>query len=261
MTARSPALTPAVTRSLLVASLAISGLLMQTQAQAQAKAPAKPDNLWHGSLVLGGAFASGNSSARTLTGSGDVARATSADKISLFGNVNYGRNKVAGVDTTTADQVRLGGRYDYNLSEAAYVFGGADGETNKAAGLDSRFNLNAGLGYKLIRDEDTSFNVYAGLGYSDAKFTDGTRGKGATALLGEESTHKLNESTSFKQRFEFHPGASDIGNLATLDAGLATAITGGWTLNTGLAVRYASKVPVGLKSTDSLLTVGFGYKF
>jgi len=26
-------------------------------------------------------------------------------------------------------------------------------------------------------------------------------------------------------------------------------------------VRYASKVPAGLKKTDTLLTVGFGYKF
>ncbi len=242
-----------LTNTLLAASLAIASSLAHAQA--------KTDGLWHGAIVLGGAFASGNSSARTLTGTADASRATSADKISLFGNVNYGRNKVAGVDTTTADQLRAGGRYDYNLSDTAYVFGGVDGETNKVAGLDSRYNLTGGLGYKVIRTETTTFDVFGGLGYSSAKYTNGSSGKGATALLGEESTHKLNESTSFKQRFEFHPGAKNIGNLATLDAGLATAITGGWTLNTGLAVRYASKVPAALKSTDSLLTVGFGYKF
>ena len=42
---------------------------------------------------------------------------------------------------------------------------------------------------------------------------------------------------------------------------MATAIAGGWTLATALSVRHASKVPAGLKSTDTLLTVGFGYKF
>ena len=222
---------------------------------------AAPDELWHGNVAIGGAFASGNTNSKVLTGAADATRATAADKINLFGNVNYGRSKVDGVETTTADQVRGGGRYDYNLSDAMFVFGGADGETNKAAGLDSRLNLDTGVGYKVIHDATTTFDVFGGLGWSHAKFTDGTTGKGATALLGEESTHKLSDTTTFKQRVEFHPGGHDIGNLATLDAGLATAISGGWTLNTGLTVHYASKVPAGLKSTDSLLTVGFGYKF
>jgi putative salt-induced outer membrane protein len=220
-----------------------------------------PDEHWHGNVAIGGAFASGNTNSKVLTGAVDATRTTAADKINLFGNVNYGRSKVAGVTSTTADQVRAGGRYDYNLSEAMFVFGGGDAETNKAAGLDSRFDLNAGLGYKVIHDAATTFDLFGGLGWSSARFVDGTSGKGATAIVGEESNHKLSDSTTFKQRVEFHPGAKAVGNLATLDAGLATAIAGGWTLNTGLTVRYASKVPAGLKKTDSLLTVGFGYKF
>jgi putative salt-induced outer membrane protein len=159
--------TTTLTRTLLLASLAAGSSL--------AMAEAKVDGLWHGSIVLGGAFASGNSSARTLTGSADASLATAADKISLFGNVNYGRNKVAGVNTTTADQVRAGGRYDYNLSDTTFVFGGVDGETNKAAGLDSRYNLTTGLGYKIIRTDDTTFDVFGGIGYSNAKFTVGDR--------------------------------------------------------------------------------------
>ncbi|HYP34245.1 MAG TPA: DUF481 domain-containing protein [Burkholderiaceae bacterium] len=242
-----------VLRALALSSLACAASL--------AHAEAAPDGLWHGTVAVGGAFASGNTNSKVLTGAADGARVTAADKISLFGNVNYGRNKVNGVETTTADQVRAGGRYDYNLSDAAFVFGGGDGETNKAAGLDSRLNLDTGLGYKIIHDATTTFDVFGGLGWSHAKFTDGTSGQGVTALLGEESVHKLSDTTTFKQRAEFHPGAHDIGNLATFDASLATAISGGWTLNTALAVRYASKVPAGLKKTDTLLTVGFGYKF
>ncbi|MEO8280573.1 MAG: DUF481 domain-containing protein [Ideonella sp.] len=51
------------------------------------------------------------------------------------------------------------------------------------------------------------------------------------------------------------------GNRATFDATVATAISGGWTLNTGFSVRYDSKVAPGLKNTDTLLTAGFGYKY
>ncbi len=244
---------PTLSRIALLCTLIVGGT--------QAFAATGPDGLWHGDVAVGGAFASGNTNSKTLTGTADGVRATATDKISLFGNVNYGRNRVDGVETTTADQVRAGARYDYNLSDTTFVFGGGDGETNKAAGLDSRLDLDTGLGIKLIQDAATTFDIYGGLGYSHAKFVDGTSGKGATALLGEESTTRLSDSTTFKQKAEFHPGAHDIGNLATLDAGLATAISGGWTLNTGLSVRSASKVPAGLKKTDSLLTVGFGYKF
>jgi putative salt-induced outer membrane protein len=226
-----------------------------------AQAQAEPDNKWHGGVAIGGAAASGNTSSQALSATADAARANKIDKISLYALTNYGRNTVAGVRTTTADQVRVGGRYDYNLTDTVFVFGGSEVETNKAAGLKSRYGVNAGAGYKVIRSATTAFDVFAGVGFSGVKFNDDSKADGAELLLGEESAHKLSETTSFKQRFIFRPGQNDLGNLATFDAGLATAISGGWTLNTGLAMRYASKVAVGLKSTDTLLTVGFGYKY
>lgn len=246
-------LNPAFARVLALASLVSVGF--------QAQAADAPDGLWHGDITIGGALASGNTTSKTLTGAANATRATVTDKTSLSGIVNYGRNKVDGVETTTADQLRAGGRYDYNLSETAFVFGGASGETDKAAGLDSRFGLDSGLGYKVVANATTTFDLFAGLGWSSARFVDGKTGQGATGLAGEESTHKLSDTTTFKQRAEFHPGVHALGNLATFDASVATAIAGGWTLDTALSVRYASKVPAGLKSTDTLLTVGFGYKF
>jgi putative salt-induced outer membrane protein len=228
---------------------------------ATAHAQDEPDGKWHGGITIGGAFASGNSASRVLTGTADAAVATTIDKISLYGNVNYGRSDIDGIRTTTSDQVRLGGRYDYNLSESLFLFGGANAETNKVAGLKSRYGINTGAGYKIIRTAETTFDVFAGVGYSKVKFTDDSSANGAELMIGEESTHKLSDTTTFKQRLEFRPGQGDLGNLATFDASLATAISGAWTLNTGLAVRYASEVAPGLKSTDTLVTVGFGYKF
>jgi putative salt-induced outer membrane protein len=217
----------------------------------------KPDGQWHGGISLGGAASSGNTSSRTLSATADMARATAADKISLYSAAVYGRTG----STTTADLFRLGGRYDWNLSPQLFAFGGAETETNKAGGVKSRFGLNGGLGYKLVRTPTTAWDVFAGVGYTDTKFTDNTTRNGATLVLGEESSHKLSDTTTAKQRLVIYPGNSEVGTSATFDAGLATAIAGGWTLNTGLSVRHAGKVAVGLKKTDSLVTVGFGYKF
>jgi len=220
-----------------------------------------PDGQWHGGLSLSGALASGNSSSRTLAANADGSRATAQDKISLYGVGNYGRNKVAGVDTTTADLLRLGGRYDFNLGTDWFAFGGAEGETNKAGGVRDRYSLNGGLGYHLLKDDVHSWDVFSGLGYTDTRFTDGSQASGAQVLLGEESSHKVSETTTLKQRFVYYPDGGELGARATLDAGLATRIAGGWTLNVGLSSHYAHRVPAGTKKTDNLLTAGFGYKF
>jgi len=230
-------------------------------ALASAHAQTELDDQWHGGISVGGAVASGNTTSQAVTASASAVKANPRDKISLYGLANYGANKTNGLRTTTANRLGVGGRYDYNLTDVIFTFGGADAETNKAGGLASRYGVNGGVGYKLIRDSTTTFDVFTGIGYASVKFTDNTSASGVELLFGEESSHKLSESTTAKQRFVLRPGRGGLGNLATFDASLSTAISGAWSLNTGLAVRYASKVAVGLKSTDTLLTVGFGYKY
>lgn len=241
-----------------LALLAAIGCMAGAQAQ---DGPEKLDNQWHGSLSLGASATSGNTSSVTVSGTADASKADNIDKISLSALVNYGRSDASGTQTTTADQAWARGRYDYNLTPMWFAFGGAEVETNEVAGLSSRYGVNGGFGYKLIRSQTTSFDLFAGIGYAGVEYTDGAEANGVELLLGEESTHQLSDTTTLKQRFVFRPGQGDLGNVATFTAGLATAITGAWTLNLGLQVQYASEVPVGVKTTDTLLTAGFGYKF
>jgi putative salt-induced outer membrane protein len=243
-------------------SRAALSLVWLAAAAAQAADPVPADNRWHGYIALGGAFASGNASTVTLSATADTTKASPIDKINLSGLVNYGRAEDSnGLSTTTANQAWLRGRYDYNLTPTVFAFGGADAETNKVAGLNSRYDLNGGLGYKLIRTDVHSLDVFAGVGYATVDYVDNRSASGFELLFGEESNHKLSDTTTFKQRFVFRPGQNELGNLATFVAGLATSITGSWTLNVGLNVQYASAVPPGVKTTDTLLTVGFGYKY
>ncbi len=100
-------------------------------APAPAAAPVTPlDNQWHGGISIGGAAASGNASSFVLSGAADGVKATAQDKISLWGIANYGTSKNNGVKTTNSDSLRLGGRYDYNLTQRVFAFGTAEGETN-----------------------------------------------------------------------------------------------------------------------------------
>jgi putative salt-induced outer membrane protein len=219
------------------------------------------DGQWHGALSAGGAAASGNTTSQSLALSADGSKATVQDKISLYGLSNHNRSQVNGLNTTTSNLLRLGGRYDFNLSDRVFAFGGGEYETHKAAGLKSRENANVGVGYRAVRSADASVDVFGGVGYSNIHYTSGLSRDGAELILGEEGNYKISPTTTFKQRLVFYPGSNGLGRRATFDAGLATAISGAWTLNLGLSARYLSAVPVGVKNTDTLLTMGFGYKY
>jgi putative salt-induced outer membrane protein YdiY len=226
-----------------------------------ATAQTPPDGLWHGDIGIGGSSASGNTSATALNLRVETSRSTAADKLNLYALANYGTSESKGVRTRSADLVRLAGRYDRNIDERLFAFGGGEAESNEAGGVRSRLSGNVGAGWYLLRNDAAQWQVFTGVGHSGTRFSDGSHRSGAEWLFGESSTHPLGESTVFKQRLVLYPGAREIGNRASFESSLATAIVGGWTFNAGLVLRYTSEVAPGLKKGERLLTFGFGYKY
>jgi len=248
-------------RTLICAALAlgVTGL-------AQAQATVKPDGQWRAVFGLGLSYASGNTDASNLSMTGDAVRATDLDKWSAYLNSNYARS--AGV--TTTEQTRLGGRYDRNISPVYFGYGALDFENNRFANLALRSMLSAGMGWHVIKSPATTFDIFGGLGYTADQYRDPMVVGGelrdnysyASLPLGEESTHKLTETTSAKQRLVVVANLEDTGEYrATWDAGLAVAMTKGMNLTVGLSVLYNSDPGTGRKSTDTLFTTGIAVKF
>ena len=235
-------------------------------AGAHAQATVKNDGQFRAALGLGASLASGNTKATNLSLNADAVRATDQNKLSLYGNLQYARSG----GTTTADQLRLGARYDQNLSAQLFAFGGLDLERNKFANLNLRAQLSAGLGWHVIKSPTTTFDLFGGLGYVSDKYKDPMVIDGRSRdsygymslLLGEESTHKLSDSTSFKQRLTLVPNLKNRGEFrANWDAGLAVAMSKAMNLNVGLGFAHNSEPGPGRKSTDTLLTTGVSVKF
>ena len=252
-----------VIRTLITTALALgtAGL-----AQAQAQASAKADGPWRAAFGLGASLSSGNSQSSNLSMSGDAVRSTDLNKTSLYGNVQYARS--AGV--TTGEQLRLGGRYDHNLGAQLFAFGGLDLERNKFSNLQLRSLLSGGLGYHALKTPTTTLDLLAGLGITSDRYINPMTIDGAnrsaysyvSLLLGEESTHKLSDTTSFKQRLTLVPNLKNRGEFrANWDAGLAVAMTKAMNLNVGMALAHNSEPGAGRKKTDTLLTTGVSVKF
>jgi putative salt-induced outer membrane protein len=226
-----------------------------------ALAQGKPDGLWHGAIGASAAVASGNTRSTSLNVSADAARATEADKWSIYATALYGKSKIAGRDTTTADLFKVGTRYDWNINKTLFAFGALDLEKDGVRELDLRSSLAGGIGAHVINDATTTFDVFAGVGFGRDKFKSRSV-SGGEALLGEESAHKLSETMTFKQRFVYYPSFKDAkSDRATFDAQLSAAINKNWNLTTSLSTRWIKDVGPGVKKTDTLFLTGVSTKF
>lgn len=233
---------------------------------AQAQPTLKPDGQFRAVLGLGASLAAGNTDANNLSFTFDGVRATATDKTTLYAVANY-----ASTDgETTAEQFRLGGRQDHDLSPAYFAFAGLDLEQNKFTNLKLRSQVNGGLGWHVLKSPRTTFDVFGGIGYTSDKYDDPMLIDGAVRssygyanlLLGEESTHRLTESTSARQRLTVAPNLSQSGEFrANWDAGVAVAINKTMNLTVGLSVAHNSEPGPGRKTTDTLFTTGVSVKF
>ncbi len=245
-------------------------LLALTAAIPSAFAQPKTDGLWRGTGGAALSVTSGNSDTQALNLGVDMSSATANDKITLGGGINYGKSKdAAGKSATTANKWNGAGQYDYNLNPKLFVFGKLGLEGDELTDLNLRTTAAAGLGYKLIESKNLNFTVFGGLGYSTDQY-DKTKTIGSktaksfnrsSLMLGEESSHVLSPTTSFKQRLEAYPGLSgDKAQILKFTAGLSVAMSSTLSLNVGLTDNYNSKPPAGVKKNDMGLITGINVK-
>lgn len=242
---------------LTVTSLAAATALAQPQV--------KTDGRWRATVDMAASYASGNSDSSNFSLNADAVRATTSDKVNIYARSLYGRTD----GQTTAALLGFGGRYSFNLSARSYAFGQADFLRDKPANLEIRISGAGGLGYKLLDTEDDKFDVFAGLGYTRDQYFDATivadslrsRYGYAEALLGEESNHRLTESTTFRQKLVVYPNLNETGEYrAVFDTGVAVAINRALSLTVGFNYRYNSDPGVGVEKGDALFLTGLAFK-
>jgi putative salt-induced outer membrane protein YdiY len=245
-------------------TLALTALVAAAGAQAQATV--KEDGQWRAALGAAYTASGGNTRSTTLSAMADAVRATPGDKTTLYANALYGSSQ----GTKTADLWRLGAKHDWNLTSQLYVFGLAEGERDDLAGLQSRATLGGGVGWKFFNTEALKFEVFGGAGYVADRFEaprliDGAVRRSyshATLLAGEESVHKLGQSTTLRQRLVAYPNLSNRGEFrATWDAGIAVPATQSMNLTAGVSIKYNSDPGSGVKKADTLVTTGITIKF
>ena len=251
-----------------ISVLAITSLLASGSAFADAP-PA--DGQWRGAGGAGMSMSTGNARNSSLNLVVDAARVTAADKLSVYGQALFAQSKKDNDTSTTANMWRAGTRYDHNLNERVFGFGGLDLEHDQLKHLSLRGVLSGGLGYHLIKNADTTWDVFGGVAYKMDRYMapgviiDGDSRRSYTSpelILGEESTHRLTDTTSFRQRLVLFPNLRDTGEYrAIFDAGLAVAINKTMNLTLSFQDRYDSLATSPAKQNDTLFIAGVNVKF
>ncbi len=218
----------------------------------------KADGLWRGTGGAALAVTSGNSSTQAMNLNTEMVNITAVDKITLGAGISYAKSKGSAAST---NKWAAAGQYDYNLTPRTFVFGKLGLEGDKVANLDLRTTVAGGVGYKVIESKPLNFNVFGGVAYSKDKYTTGPDASRTSLMLGEESSHVLSDTTSFRQRLELYPGLSgDKAKIAKFSAGLSVAMSSTLSLNVGLTDTYNSKPPAGFKKNDMALFTGINVK-
>ena len=246
---------------ILTTGLAIA-VSLGNNAYAQVTTASKPDGAWRGGIGLGAAIARGNTTSTNVNAAADAIRQTSLDKMGFYISAIRNTSRVDGVDRTIANLLRFGGRYERDFTANLYGFGGLDVDKDKPADIKWRWVPQAGVGMHVVKNPITTFDVFTGLAYNKTDHYNGADSKGIEALIGEESTHKLTDTTSFVQRLVVYPGLSGDQKSeyrAAFDAGLKAQVVGGWNLLVTLGSRYDSEPAPGKKKSDTVFFTGLQY--
>lgn len=241
--------------------VATVGALIAGSALAQT-AP-KPDGEWRGAIGLNAAIARGNSESANIGFNADAVRQTKTDKLGFYVQDIFAnsKNQSTGQTSLTAQIFRAGGRYDRDITDRLFGFGGIQFEHDKLADIKRRILPQAGVGYHVIKSEPTTFDVFAGVAYNETTHYVLPKDKDVELLIGEESIHKISATTTFRQRLAMFAPFDDLSDKYRLqfDAGLITQIIGGWSLNVTLTDRYQKQTAPGKKKNDVVLFTGLQY--
>jgi len=244
---------------------ALASALLWLPALAPAQVTLKPDGQWRYLLTAGANISSGNNNAGTLNLLAEGARQTTEDKWTWDAKAD--RARAGGNDTIERYGLRT--QYNRDFGIDAFGFGGAELLSDRFANLDRRSLVAAGLGRHLWRDANGFFDLSAGLAYTQDRFVNPTMVAGAMRsrydrlelVLAEESSHKLTDTTNWRQKLSLYPDLRDRGKYrAVLDTGLTVAMTQAINLSAGLSVRYDSDPGTNLKKSDAMFVTGISVR-
>jgi len=155
---------------------------------------------------------------------------------------------------------KLNDKLKYQISTDYYGFGEAEYNHNKLSGMNHRETGIAGIGYNLVNKEKVKLATELGVGGRETSYTGNLRDESsALAKIGENLDWEVYNNIMFNNNT--YMAFTDSNTQTTSDNSLKTFVADNVYVKAGFNVENNSKVPDGIKKTDTITSLGAGYQF
>lgn len=225
-----------------------------------AQAPAPAADAWKigGTVDASYVSATGNSNLTTVS-LGDKLAATRG-RWTLRQFLTYVNAKTDSVES--ANQLRIGGRAEYKITNKFSAFAGVTYERNVYAGFNRRLDELAGLQWQALAEPTDSVSVDGGGVYTQQDNKDGTTDQSPSARGAVAYKHVFKANTFFAQSLEYVPNLKESGEYRLNSETAAVApISTRISLKLAYVVQYNSRPPDTFQTTDRVFTSGLQVSF
>ena len=148
-------------------------------------------------------------------------------------------------------------RLDYQFTERLYYYATGGGMQDEFAGIDSRYYLGPGVGYKFLSGPKHFLAGEAGLNYAKEEYTDDTDKDYLEGRAFAKYEYAFTEKNRFSQSAEFLYDFEDSENYnVNSETAVISALSDYLSLKASYVIKYDNQpVPETLEETDTILAV------
>lgn len=210
---------------------------------------------WKGEGQIGGSLSSGNTRSAGLSAGVALARKGIDWTHKFRSQADYQRTN----GKTSVERYLVEVEPQYRINDRGFAYGLGRWEHDRILGYDTRWNLSAGLGYKLLNGKKVALSVKGGPAWRMTDFITGARDGELTGLAGLDFGWQLSPTLRLTQV------ASTIVGEANSSTSSQTALNA--KINSALSARIAysaqidSSPPPGVESVDTQTRFTLVYGF
>jgi putative salt-induced outer membrane protein len=245
------------TTIIITAVLAIaSPALAEDATTAVEKKPA-----WDTSASAGLTITRGNSESTLASGGIKAETKWDQNEVKLGADGLYGKTKIAGTETKSAESLLGYGQYNRLFTERFYGYFRVEALHDAVADIKYRLTVSPGVGYYFIKKPQTELNGEVGPGFIYEKTSEGEDSY-MTVRLAENFKHAFNDQVRVWQKAELLPQVDDFENyIFNFEAGIEASLTKKLSFQSKILDTYDNRPAPGRKCNDLKWINGLAYKF
>lgn len=223
-----------------------------------------PKESWTGAIVAGGLLTRGNSDTDAFNLMIDATRRTDNDRINLNAQYLYGRQRdnSTGDKSTSTDNWRIGGKYDYFFTPKFYGFVSAAIERDRIADLDLRLTPAVGVGYQWAESPRFNFSTEAGLAWVYESYRNQDSNDQISLKLAYHVDKQLHEGVKAFHNFTYFPSLESLSNyFLVTDAGIRADLTEKFFTEFKVEWKYDATPADNSSRSDLRYILGVGWNF